>query len=65
MFCRPKLYDDGQGWEKIEQGILECVLSIRPILPLSLIDLLEKAQEDEVEEEADEEIDYDKYDEEK
>ena len=40
IFWRPKSYDDGQGWQKTEGGILEPVWSCGPILPLSLIDLL-------------------------
>ena len=62
MFWRPKPYDTGQGWKKTEQGILEPVWSIGPIVPPSLIDLLEKMDcEDEQgkEQEADLEIDYD------
>jgi hypothetical protein len=60
MFWRPKPYADAQGWEKMEQGILEPVWSIGHIFPPSLINLLEKADcEDEEDEEADEDIDYD------
>ena len=61
LFWRPKPYDPGQGWEKTEEGILEPVWSCGPILPPSLIDLLEKTAEEveEGEEEEEHEIDYD------
>ena len=42
IFWSPKPYDPGQGWQKTEEGILEPVWSSGPILPPSLIDLLEK-----------------------
>jgi hypothetical protein len=62
IFWRPNPYDPGQGWEKTDEGILEPVWSCGPILPHSLVDLLEKAIE-EVEEtdeqDQEEEIDYD------
>ena len=44
-FWRPKAYDPGQGWQKTEEGILEPVWSCGPVLPPSLIDLLEKTNE--------------------
>lgn len=58
-FWCPKPYDPNQGWEKTEEGTLEPVWSSGPILPLSLIDLLEKTVE-EMDGEEDEEqfIDY-------
>ena len=46
-FWRPKAYDPGQGWQKTEEGILESVWSCGPVLPPSLIDLLEKTNEQE------------------
>lgn len=57
IFRRPKPYDEGQGWEKKEGGILEPVWSCGPILPPSLIDLMaagvisddDERKEDEVE----------------
>jgi len=59
IFWRPNPYDPGQGWQKTEEGLLEPVWSCGPILPLSLIDLLEKTAED-VDEEGDEQdVDYD------
>ena len=62
IFWCPKPYDPGQGWEKTKEGILEPVWSCGPILPPSLIDLLEKTVQDVEEEEEEEEehdIDYD------
>lgn len=62
IFWCPKPYDPGQGWEKTEEGILEPVWSCGPILPPSLIDLLqntaEEVDEDE-EEEEEQDLDYD------
>ena len=43
IFEHPKPHDAEQGWEKTEIGVLEPVWSCGPILPPSLIDLLEKA----------------------
>ncbi|KAK3700755.1 hypothetical protein QZH41_010937 [Actinostola sp. cb2023] len=61
IFWRPNPYDPGQGWQKTEEGLLEPVWSCGPILPLSLIDLLEKTAED-VDEEGDEQdVDYDEF----
>ena len=61
VFSCPKPYDPGQGWEKNETGILEPVWSSGPILPTSLIDLLQKTVEDmeDQDEEHEQEIDYD------
>ena len=61
IFWCPKPYDPGQGWEKNEKGILEPVWSCGPVLPASLVDLLEKTAEEaeEVGEQAEgQEIDY-------
>ena len=59
-FFSPKPYDPEQGWKKTEEGILEPVWSYGPIIPPSLIDLVEKTVEEvEEEEEEEEEIDYD------
>ena len=58
-FWCPKPYDPGQGWEKTEEGTLEPMWSSGPILPTSLIDLLEMVEEIKGEEEdAEQEIDY-------
>ena len=62
VFWRPKPYDPGQGWEKTADGILEPVWSRWPVLPPSLIDLMENtAEEAESNEDGSElfEIDYD------
>ena len=61
VFCSPKPYDPKQGWKKTDESILEPVWSCDPILPTSLIDLLEKTREEPLEEEEDDEqeIDYD------
>ena len=42
----PKPYDPGQGCEKTADGILEPVWSRGPVLPPSLIDLLENTAEE-------------------
>ena len=59
IFWTPKPYDQGQGWTKNQDGTVEPVWSYGPILPPSLIDLIQKtAQElDDVDEIN--EIDYD------
>ena len=61
IFWCPKPCDPAQGWEKNDEGILEPLWSCGPILPPSLIDLVEKTTEEveEVEDEEDQEIDYD------
>lgn len=62
IFWHPNPYDPGQGWEKTEEGTLEPVWSCGPVLPPSLIDLLEETAEEveeNEEEEEDEEIDFD------
>ena len=62
VFWRPKPYDPGQGWQKTADGILEPVGSREPVLPPSLVDLLENtADEAENNEDGNEllEIDYD------
>lgn len=41
IFWKPKPDDAGQGWEKNTTGIMEPVWSCGPVLPTSLIDLLE------------------------
>ena len=42
----PNLWDDGQGWEQTHKVILEPVWTIGPILPPSLMDILEKTVEE-------------------
>lgn len=64
IFWRPKPYDPDQGWQKTEEDSLEPVWSCGPVLPPSLIDLLEETTEEvegneEDKEDEFEEIDYD------
>ena len=57
----PKPFDIGQGWEKTDEGILEPVWSCGPILPPSLIDLLEETVqeiENHNEDEDEDDLDY-------
>ena len=46
IFWSPKPYDPGQGWERNEEGVLEPVWSCGPVLPPSLIDLVEKTTDE-------------------
>jgi hypothetical protein len=55
---KPKPYDQDQGWEKVNDGVLEPVWSKGPILPLSLIDLLDSDWDLDDENEDDDYIDY-------
>ena len=41
----PKPYDEGQGWTKTDDGLLEPLWSRGPVLPQSLVDLLERTNE--------------------
>ena len=57
---KPKPYDMDQGWQKVENGSLEPIWSRGPILPMSLIDLLDSTDWDlDDEDEDDEYLDYD------
>ena len=47
FFERPKPYDENQGWLKTEEGIIEPVWSVGPIMPSSLIDLFVETKDDE------------------
>jgi len=51
---KPNPYDDGQGWIKTEDGVLETVWSCDAALPNSLVDLLDTGDREEEEEEEDE-----------
>ena len=62
IVIKPKPHDPGQGWIKTEQGCLEPVWSCGPILPLSLIDLMDSPTIEEENEEDEDEMDID-YDE--
>ena len=56
---KPKPYDMDQGWQKVENGSLEPIWSRGPILPMSLIDLLDSTDWDlDDEDEDDEYLDY-------
>ena len=49
-----KPYDDGQGWKRTDDGVLESMWSCGPVLPNSLFDILDtsgREEEDEEEEE--------------
>ncbi|KAK2189067.1 hypothetical protein NP493_115g02000 [Ridgeia piscesae] len=52
---KPKPYDDEQGWIRTEDGVLEPVWSCGPVLPNSLVDLLDTGDREEEEEEEDNE----------
>ena len=41
IFWRPKPHDPGQGWKKNDSSSLEPIWSSSPILPPSLVDLIE------------------------
>ena len=57
---KPRSYDMDQGWQKVENGSLEPIWSRGPILPMSLIDLLDSTDWDlDDEDEDDEYLDYD------
>ena len=61
---RPKPYDDGQGWMRTDDGVLEPVWSCTPILPMSLVDLLgagDREEEEEENEEEEEEVGFDAF----
>ena len=55
---KPKPYDMDQGWQKVENGSLEPIWSRGPIIPMSLIDLLDSTDWD-LDDEDDEYLDYD------
>ena len=62
---KPNPYDDGQGWIKTEDGVLETVWSCDAALPNSLVDLMDTGDREEEEEEEDEtrkdEFDFDDF----
>jgi len=55
---KPKPYDDEQGWIRTDDLVLEPVWSCDPVLPNSLVDLLDTGDH-EVEEE--DEFDFDDF----
>lgn len=46
IFWSPKPYDSGQGWKRNDDGVLEPVWSCGPVLPPTLIDIVEKTAEE-------------------
>jgi len=54
----PKLCDDGQGWRRTTEGVLELVWSCGPALPTPLVDILHTVHREEEEEE---EFDFDSF----
>ena len=55
---KPKPYDEGQGWMRTDEGVLKQVWSCGPVLPTSLVDLLDTGErEQEQEEEGEDELD--------
>ena len=50
---KPNPYDDGQGWIRTEDGMLEPVWSCGSALPNSLVDFLDTGDRDDEEEEGD------------
>ena len=68
IFWSPKPYDPEQGWQRSDEGVLEPVWSCGPVLPPTLIDLVEKITEemeqcdDDIEgEQSDQGSDYEEY----
>ena len=56
---KPKPYDEGQGWMRTDEGVLEPMWSSGPVLPTSLIDLLDTGDHEEEEEEEEDFIESD------
>ena len=61
IFWKPRPCDPGQGWEKTDEGLLEPIWFIDPVLPPSLVDLIESSEDsdEEDEEDEDDETDFD------
>lgn len=58
IFERPKPYDQGMGWEKmVDEGVLEPVWTVGPILPSSLVEVLAQKAESEEQEALEKEAD--------
>lgn len=58
IFWRPNPFDEQQGWEKNKEGFLEPVWSCGPILPTSLVDLLQSFDDEESDDEEDYSTEY-------
>lgn len=61
---KPKPYDQGQGWTRTNEGVLEPLWSSVPVLPKSLVDLMGTVEEqlDGEQEEDDYEFEFDQFD---
>ena len=56
IFEKPKAYEEGCGWNKDAEGLIEPLWSVAQILPQSLVDLLSEVPTEEEEESRD--LDY-------
>ena len=62
---KPNAYDEEQGWIRTDIGVLEPVWACGPVLPNTLVDLLdiddreEEEEEEEQEEEEEDEVEFD------
>ena len=45
IFELPKAYEDDHGWQRDQNGFIEPVWTLGPILPINLIDILETVEE--------------------
>ncbi|KAK2184915.1 hypothetical protein NP493_249g10000 [Ridgeia piscesae] len=67
ILAKLKPYDDGQGWIRTEDGVLEPVWSCGAALPNSLVNLMDTGDRDEEKEEAEgrktrmDEFDFDNF----
>jgi hypothetical protein len=60
---RPKPYDQRQGWIRTDEGVLEPLWSCGPVLPTSLVDLLDTTDhEEEDDDDEEEEVEEDEFD---
>ena len=55
----PQPFGENQGWVRTDEGLLEPLWSLGPVLPTTLVDILEKREADESveEDELDEDLD--------
>lgn len=58
IFWSPNPFDDNQGWEKNEEGLLEPIWSCGPILPTSLVDLLQSFDDENSDDDEGDSIEY-------
>ena len=64
----PKPYDNGQGWIRTDEGVLEPLRSCCPVLPTSLVDILDTIEQrekenDDMDESQEDDFDFDSLDE--